>query len=169
MPAAAPEDTAPAAATSGEPPLRILLVGSSGGHLAQLVALRPWWEQHTRRWVTFDLPDALSLLEEEDAVWAHHPTTRNLPNLARNWLQALRVVREFRPDVVVSTGAAVALPYFAVGRRHGARTIYIEVYDRVDSATLTAKLCRPVTDLMLVQWADQESLFRGAVTVGQLL
>lgn len=149
--------------------LRILLVCSSGGHLAQLVALRPWWEEHERRWVTFDLPDATSVLDDEDAVWAHHPTTRNLPNLARNWAQARRVVREFRPDVVVSTGAAVALPYFAVGRRHGARTIYIEVYDRVDSATLTARLCRPLTDLMLVQWPDQRALFPRAVTVGQLL
>jgi UDP-N-acetylglucosamine:LPS N-acetylglucosamine transferase len=149
--------------------LRILLVCSSGGHLAQLVALRPWWEHHDRRWITFDLPDALSLLADEETVWAHHPTTRNLPNLARNWLQARHVVREFRPDVVITTGAAVALPYFVVGRRHGARTVYVEVYDRIDTATLTANLCRPVTDLMLVQWPDQRSLFRRSVTVGQLL
>ena len=60
------------------------MISSSGGHLTQLIALRPWWEQHERAWVTFETLDATSKLEGEDVVWAHHPTTRNLKNLARN-------------------------------------------------------------------------------------
>ena len=39
----------------------MLLVCSSGGHLAQLVKLRPWWEQHDRTWVCFDTTDARGL------------------------------------------------------------------------------------------------------------
>ena len=33
--------------------MKVMLVCSSGGHLAQLHRLRPWWEQHDRMWVTF--------------------------------------------------------------------------------------------------------------------
>lgn len=56
-----------------------------GGHLAHLLALEPRWRDHERIWVTFDKPDARSQLRDEDSVvWAHHPTTRNLLNLARN-------------------------------------------------------------------------------------
>ena len=62
----------------------VMLVGSAGGHLAQLIRLAPWWETCTRTWVTFDKPDARSLLADEDVVWAFHPTTRNVPNLLRN-------------------------------------------------------------------------------------
>jgi UDP-N-acetylglucosamine:LPS N-acetylglucosamine transferase len=149
---------------------RALLVCSNGGHLAQLAALRPWWETRERAWVTFQTPDAEALLADEPTVhWAHHPTTRNVPNLMRNAGLARRVMREFRPDVVVSTGAGVALPFFGLARRMGALTFYIEVYDRIDTPTLTGRLCRPFTDIMAVQWEEQLGLYRDAHLVGQLL
>jgi hypothetical protein len=47
--------------------------------------------------------------------------------------------------------------------------VYIEVFDRIDSATLTARLCRPFTTLMCVQWEEQRALYRDAVVIGQLL
>ncbi len=105
----------------------VLLVGSSGGHLTQLWALRPWWEQGRRTWVTFDSPDATSLLADEETIWAHHPTTRNIANLLRNTWLAWRTLRRVRPDIVVSTGAGVALPFFAFARTFGIPTVYIEV------------------------------------------
>lgn len=149
---------------------RVLLVGSSGGHLAQLLPLRALFDAENRSWVTFNTPDAVGALEDErNVAWASFPTTRNLPNLVRNTIQAWRVMRATRPDLVVTTGAAVAFPYFIFSRLFGARTVYIEVYDRVDSPTLTARLCSPFADLMAVQWAEQQSLYRGALVVGPLL
>jgi UDP-N-acetylglucosamine:LPS N-acetylglucosamine transferase len=149
---------------------RVLLVGSSGGHLAQLISLRPWWSKAARAWVTFDTPDAKSwLADEADVTWAYRPTTRNLKNLIRNAGLAWNVLRHFRPTVVVSTGAAVAFPFFVMAHFFGARTVYIEVYDRIDSPTLTGRLCRPWSDLMLVQWPEQASLYRDSVVIGPLL
>lgn len=149
--------------------MRVLLAASTGGHLGQLMALQPWWSKHERHWITFDKPDARSLLAGEQLSWAHHPTTRNLPNLIRNFGVAWRVLRRFRPDVVVSTGAAVAVPVFYLARLMGIRTVYIEVYDRIDSATLTGRLCRPVSDIFAVQWAEQLSVYPGATVIGPLL
>ena len=147
-----------------------LLVGSSGGHLAQLIALKPWWSSGWRRtWVTFDTADAVSLLREERVVWAHHPTTRNLGNLVRNLRLAFRVVAAERPDVVVSTGAGVALPFFLVAWLKGIPTAYIEVYDRIDTPTLTGRLCRPFATRMCVQWEDQLAVYPGATLIGPLL
>ncbi len=151
------------------PDSRILLAGSSGGHLAQLLSLREWWADSDHRWVTFDTPDARSALRGETVAWASHPTTRNLPNLLRNTRQAQRLMRDYRPTIIVSTGAGVALPYFMLGRFQNALTVYIEVYDRVETSTLTGRLCRPFTSLMLVQWPEQKSLYRGSHVIGPLL
>lgn len=149
---------------------RVLLVGSSGGHLAQLWALRPWWEHWERTWVTFDTPDAQSLLtKEEDTVWAHYPTTRNVRNLVRNTVLAWRILRHDAPHLVVSTGAGVALPFFVLAWLRRIPTAYIEVYDRIDSATLSARLCRPFTSLMCVQWDEQLKQYPKAVVIGALL
>ena len=148
--------------------LRMLLVCSSGGHLAQLHRLKPWWEQHERRWVTFGTPDATSLLEGESLVEAHHPTTRNLLNLVRNLGLAMRLVVASRFDVVVSTGAGVAFPFFVVARLAGVRTVYLEVFDRIDSPTLTGKLCEPITDLFLLQWDEQRRSYPRGEVVGRV-
>jgi UDP-N-acetylglucosamine:LPS N-acetylglucosamine transferase len=146
-----------------------LLVASSGGHLAQLLALRPWWRERERTWVTFGTEDARSQLEGERAVWAYHPTTRNVRNLVRNFALAVRVMRRARPHVVVSTGAAVAFPFFLVAKAMRVPTVYIEVYDRLDSPTLTGRLCRPITDLFCVQWEEQTRFYPRAQVIGSLL
>ncbi|MEV4121462.1 UDP-N-acetylglucosamine--LPS N-acetylglucosamine transferase [Micromonospora sp. NPDC049645] len=151
-----------------EPPV-LLLVGSSGGHLAQLLALRPWYESRRRCWVTFDTPEAVSLLDGEDLVPAHHPTTRNVPNLFRNAMLAWRVLRERRVEAVVTTGAGVAVPFVVLARLRRIPTVYIEVYDRIDTPTLTARLCRPFLSAMLVQWDEQRRHYPEATVVGTLL
>lgn len=149
--------------------MRLLLVCSSGGHLLQLYRLADWWKRYHRAWVTFQKPDALSLLRDERVYWAYHPTTRNLPNLIRNLRLALRVVRQERPDLVVSSGAAVAFPFFIAGKLFGAKTVYIEVYDRIDSPTLTGKLCYPLSDLFLLQWEEQKRFYPKGIVIGRLL
>jgi UDP-N-acetylglucosamine:LPS N-acetylglucosamine transferase len=148
--------------------VKVMLVCSSGGHLIQLHQLQPWWSKHERKWVTFDLPDSRSLLEGEDVAWAHFPTTRNLRNAVRNLILAARMVPRFRPDVVVSDGAGVAFPFFIVARIMRVPTVYLEVYDRIDSPTLTGKLCRPFTSLFVVQWEEQRKFYPGARVIGGL-
>lgn len=148
---------------------RVMFVASNGGHLAQLMGLRSWWVDRERIWVSFDKPDARSQLEGEDVVWAHWPTTRNIPNLVRNFALACRSMRRNRPDIVVSTGAAVALPFFLAAKIRRIPTVYIEVYDRMDSRTMSGRLCKPLSTEFLVQWPEQEELYPGAKNVGPLL
>jgi UDP-N-acetylglucosamine:LPS N-acetylglucosamine transferase len=149
--------------------MKVTLVCSSGGHLAQLYRLEPWWRRHQRTWVTFRTPDAVSLLEGEQSAWAFHPTTRNLPNLLRNLRLAWELLRRDRPDVVVSDGAGVALPFFLVARILRIRTVYLEVYDRIHDPSLTGRLCYPLSDLFLLQWEEQRRSYPRGVVIGAVL
>ena len=148
---------------------KVLLVGSSGGHLAQLLSLRPWWEPLDRLWVTFPTQDSQSLLADEATVWAHHPTTRNARNCIRNLLLGWKVLRRYRPDVVVSSGAGVAFPLFFAARILGISTAYVEVFDRIDVPTLTGKLCYPFSDIFMLQWPEQQRFYPRGTLVGPLL
>lgn len=150
-------------------PHRVLFVCSSGGHLAQLYRLRPWWQDRQRRWVTFDTDDARSLLTGETLIRAHYPTTRHVPNLLRNAALAARELRRWRPDVIVSNGAAVAVSFFAVGAVLGIPRVYLEVVDRLETPTLTGRLCAPMTDLFLVQDERQCALYPASINIGRLL
>jgi UDP-N-acetylglucosamine:LPS N-acetylglucosamine transferase len=149
--------------------MKVLLVCSSGGHLAQLHRLRPWWSKHQRLWVTFRKVDSASLLEGEKVVWAFHPTTRNLPNLVRNLFLSWRTLRRYRPDVVVSNGAGVAFPFFVAARLLGCRTVYIEDLGRVSTRALTSRLCYPISDLFVLQVEEQRQLYPRGRVAGRLI
>jgi nitroreductase len=162
-------DEPTAAPSTRTVPGSVMLVGSSGGHLAQLLMVADLWDSRRRSYVTFDTTDAQSLLVGEQVTWAHHPTTRNVRNLLRNSVLAVRELRRRRPDVVVSTGAGVAFPFFLAARAMRIPTVYVEVYDRLDSPTLTGRLCRPLASVFCVQWAEQVEFYKGAELVGSLL
>lgn len=147
---------------------KVLVVGSNGGHLAQLMMLRPWWEKLDRAFVTFEGNDSVAQLAGERVYWGHHPTTRNIPNLLRNARLSITVLRQERPDVIVSNGAGLALPFFYIGRLMGITTVFIEVFDRVLSASLTGRLCRPATSLLLLQWEEQREIYGRGELVGPL-
>lgn len=147
----------------------VLLVSTQGGHLAHLLALRSWWEGRDRLWVCPDTPDVMDRLDGERVVHSHSPTTRNIPNLARNTGLAMRLLRRERPSLVVSAGAGVAVPFFVAAWALDIPTVFIEVYDRFDSATMTGRLCGPFTTRRIVQWQSQLEFYPDAHLVGPLL
>lgn len=149
--------------------MKILFACSTGGHLAQLYCMRPWWEAHDRAWVTFTDSQSQSLLSGERVYSAYAPTTRNVPNAVRNLGLAIRVLRAERPDVVISDGAGVAVPFFVAARAAGIRTAYLEVYDRITRPTLSGRLCYPLSDLFLLQWPEQAETYPRGQLVGGLL
>ena len=148
---------------------KVCIPTSSGGHLTHMRMLMPVLDQAADRfWVTFDKEDANSALAGERLYYCHFPTNRNLKTTVRNTLLAVRVLRREHPDLIVSSGAAVAVPFFIVGKFMGVRTVYVEVFDRVDAPTLTGRLVRRFTDLFVVQWPEMQSVYPDSVCLGPI-
>ena len=149
--------------------MKLCLVTSSGGHLFHLQLLRSFWTKYPRIWVASRKDDALSLLKDEAVYWAYYPTPRNFKNLLRNTGLAIRVLLRERPDVILSAGSAVAVPFFYVGKMLGCTLVFVEVYDRFATPTLTGRLVHPISDLFIVQWEEQKEFYPHAIFMGQLL
>lgn len=130
--------------------IKVCLVGSSGGHLTHLYMLKPFWKDKNRFWVTFDKEDARSLLEGEKVYPCYFPTNRSIKALIKNTKIAWDVLHKEKPDLIISCGAAVAVPFFYIGKMMGAKLVYIEVFDRIDKPTMTGKMVYPRTRLRLV-------------------
>ncbi|MDK2836726.1 MAG: hypothetical protein PWP21_1503 [Thermosediminibacterales bacterium] len=146
---------------------KIMLVTSSGGHLFHLYQLKKWWEKYDRCWVTFQKVDALSLLKGEKVYFGYFPTNRNIKNLIRNTFLAFKILRKEKPDLIISTGAGLAVPFFWVGKLFfGAKLVFIEVIDRIEIPTLTGKLVYPITDEFLLQWEEQKKSYPKGKVIG---
>jgi UDP-N-acetylglucosamine:LPS N-acetylglucosamine transferase len=149
--------------------MKILIACSSGGHLAQALALKPWWGEHDRLWVTGPTPDARTKLAGERAIACHYPTQRSISNLLRNTRLARRVLRDYRPDIVFSTGAGVAVPFIVQAHSVGARSIFLETVDRIDKPSVSGRLVYPFVDDYLTQWEQLGDRFPRSKLVGLVL
>lgn len=148
---------------------KVCIPTSSGGHLTHMRMLMPIFNcAHDRFWVTFDKEDANTALAGERVYHCYFPTNRNVKNTLRNTLLAVKVLWRERPDLIVSSGAAIAVPFFLVGKLLGAKTVFIEVFDRVDAPTLTGKLVRRFADVFVVQWPEMTSVYPGSVDLGSI-
>jgi beta-1,4-N-acetylglucosaminyltransferase len=147
---------------------QVLLVCSPGGHLLQLLSMRAAWEGFTRVWVTLDRSDTRSLLHDERVVYAHGPTFRNVKNLARNLVLAWRVVGAVEPAVILTTGAALAVPLAWIGRLRGSRVVYVESFTRVTRPSMSCRLVKPAVHRLYVQWPDLLKAVPSARYVGNV-
>ena len=88
--------------------------------------------------------------------------------MIRNTVVAWKVLRKDHPDLLISSGAAVAVPFFYLGKLFGAKLIYIEIYDRIDKPTMTGKMVYPIVDKFIVQWEEQKKVYPKAINLGSI-
>lgn len=148
--------------------IKICLVSSSGGHLTHLYMLKPFWKDKEHFWVTFNKGDANSLLEGEKMYPCYFPTNRSIKALIKNTRIAWKVLRKEKPNLIISTGAAIAVPFFYIGKLLGAKLIYIEVFDRIDKPTVSGKLVYPITDKFIVEWEEMKKVYPKAINLGSI-
>lgn len=148
--------------------MKICLACSSGGHLTHLHMLKPFWQDKERFWVTFGKEDAKSLLQGERMIPCYYPTNRSIKALMINTKLAWKVLREEKPDLIISSGAAIAVPFFYIGKLLGIKTMFIEIYDRIDKPTLTGRLVYPIADRFIVQWEEMKEVYPRAINLGSI-
>jgi UDP-N-acetylglucosamine--N-acetylmuramyl-(pentapeptide) pyrophosphoryl-undecaprenol N-acetylglucosamine transferase len=132
---------------------QLVCVSSAGGHLEQLRVLLPslvrTLDSDVVHWVTSPGPQLDGLQSVADYIH-ERPTvdTRDLAGAVREMPQATLLLRRLRRSgevSVVSTGAAIALPYLTSARALRLRAVYVESATRTRRASLTARLLRMVS------------------------
>ena len=147
----------------------VLLVCSSGGHLLQLRALSAAWADLAHTWVVEDTPDTRSVLAGEPATFLRPVVARDVPGAIRNAFFARKLLRRLRPQVMVTTGAAIAVPFAWLARVRGIRVVYIESITRIERPSLSCRLVAPVANRVYVQWPELAEHVRNARYAGAVL
>jgi UDP-N-acetylglucosamine:LPS N-acetylglucosamine transferase len=130
---------------------KVLIVSSSGGHLDQALLVVDAFEGWEKIYATFEKEDAKSRLPADKLYGVYFPTNRNVANALRNLVLAIRIMIIEKPNLVFSTGAGVAVPFFIVARLFSIQTMYLECLDRIFFPTLTSKLLKPWTSHFICQ------------------
>ncbi|BFM39460.1 PssD/Cps14F family polysaccharide biosynthesis glycosyltransferase [Synechocystis sp. LKSZ1] len=139
--------------------MKVVLVSSTGGHFNALCQLSSFWQRHQCTWVTFRNSTTEKVLQGQPTFWAYGPTNRSLKNLVRNLLLSAQVLQQAKPDLVLSTGAGVAVPFLILAKLMGIKTAFLESFTRVEDLSLSARLALPFIDKLYVQWPQLQDKY----------
>lgn len=148
--------------------VKIALVSSHGGHLTETLELLEAFEDHEFFFVTYHSVRDADVMEIAPAYFTNNIGT-NVFRMLRAFFWTFRVLRLERPDVVLSLGAEIAIPFFYWAKILRMRRIYIESFCRVNNLSRTGKLVYPIVDVFMVQWPQllkacgPKAVYEGAV------
>lgn len=136
--------------TSPKRKLVVCLACSHGGHLNEMLQLAPAFEGHEVFYFCYDADTTRRLPE---AVLVPN-MARNPIEFVKNLVRAVLLFRRRRPNVIVSTGAEIAIPLFLVGKCFGCRLLYLECGAQVTTPSGTGRIVYWLADQFLVQWPE---------------
>ena len=158
-------------------PLRMLVLLGEGGHTKEILILVDMLGPEFEYGYVVTRQDPLSAAKIRLAGPVYRvtrprgkddPAWRAGLNLARTAVEALRVMLDFRPDAVLTSGPALAVPFALWGRLMGREVIFIETGSRVHQLSLTGKLMRCLATLFFVQWPQLQERCPWAIYAGRL-
>ena len=160
-------------ARPGATQVKICFMASGGGHFQELCGLADLAQKYDHILISTEVNKALAhacpfqhtyqIDEVGLGLWKNSPL-----RILGTFRQVLRILRRERPNLVVSTGAGIAVPGFLAAKLLGVRTIYIESSARVQSLSLAGRVCYHLADRFLVQHACLAGRLPRAVYAGSL-
>jgi UDP-N-acetylglucosamine--N-acetylmuramyl-(pentapeptide) pyrophosphoryl-undecaprenol N-acetylglucosamine transferase len=153
-------------------PGKTLLVASTGGHLEQLYRLRQRFRPMLDEveWATFDTGQSRHLLADEVVHYVPFVKPKDARGAFLDGLEARRLLSHQRFARVISTGAAVAVPFLGLARSRGLAAHYIESAARSEGLSLSGQMVSRMPGVRLYGqypgWASGRWQFRGSVFDG---
>lgn len=129
--------------------MKIALVCSHGGHLTEMLYLMDAFEGHDVFFITYENFRTHKL--DYNKYLLENIGTNPFLMIKAFW-RIFRILRKEKPDLIISTGAEVAIPAFILGKLMRIKTVFIESWCRVKNKSATGNLIYHFSDDFLVQW-----------------
>lgn len=151
---------------------KVLFISSMGGHLTELMQLKGIFKEYDYKIVTEKHKSTIGLKSryKSKISYLSSGTKDHLLKYAFvvpiNIVKSLRIFLNFKPDVVVTTGAHTCVPMCYIAKLFKKKIIFIESFANIETKTLTGKLIYPIADVFVVQWHSMLKLYPKAVCEG---
>ena len=147
---------------------RILAVASAGGHWVQLGRLSEAFADSDTLYVTTVAGETAPSGDRPVATISDG--SRNEPwRLLVAAMQLAVLMHRFRPDAVITTGAAPGYVALRLAKLRGCRTVWLDSIANAEEISMSARLARPHADLWLTQWKELADKTPGLQYWGRVL
>ena len=153
---------------------KVMFISSTGGHLSELMQLKPLFKNYDYCIVTEKNDTTLKLKEEyNNKIYYLIYGARNyilsyMIKFTLNIIKSFYIFFKTNPQIIITTGAHTAVPMCYIGKLFKRKVIFIETLARVESKSLSGKLINKISDLFLVQNEELLNVYENAVYEGRL-
>ena len=153
---------------------KVLFISSTGGHLNELLQLKPLFEKYDYHIITEKDKSTMPLKDiyGNKINYLLYGTRKKLFKyffvFIFNFFKSLFLYIKIRPKFIISTGAHTAVPISYIGKLFGSKIIFIETFANINTKTLTGKLIYPISNLFIVQWEEMLKLYPKAIYGGSI-
>ncbi len=144
---------------------RVLFIASAGGHLSELLSLRPMFSRYDSFLMTEKTKSSEALVSDFSNKMGFllygtmaHPWSYPF-KLLGNCFISLYYFLKFRPKVIVTTGVQSAAPMCCIAKIMGSKVIYIETLANIESKTASGRIIYHFADCFIVQWKSMLKLY----------
>jgi len=150
---------------------KVLFISSTGGHLNELLQLKPLFKKYNSYLITEKTKSTISLKNKFDKVSFLVYGTKDhlftyIFKFIYNCFKSLFLYIKIRPKVIVTTGTHTAVPICYIGKIFGSKIIFIETFANSRSRTLAGRIVYPIADTFIVQWKDMKKLYPKSIYGG---
>jgi len=131
--------------------MKICLVCSHGGHFTETLQILEAFAGHDIFFATYYSSRSKDVEQIARAYFTEN-IGYHVVRMIKAFFWAFLILWKEKPQVIVSLGSEIAVPFFYWGWLLRIHTIYIESWCRVETLSLTGKLVYPVAEVFLVQW-----------------
>ena len=89
--------------------------------------------------------------------------------LAANLWEAWRILTNQRPDVILTTGAGLAVPFALIAKLRRVPVVFVEISAFVEEPSLTGRIMHRLADRLFYQWEGLGRHFPRGTFGGSLL
>lgn len=137
--------------------MKVGIVSSCGGHLTEALSLYESYYSFDHFFVINDKIALPPKLENRTYFVTHSERDWRL---LINFVEAFKILKHERPEVILSVGAGIVVPFAIVGRLFfDCKIIYVETIARVKHPSLTGKIMYRLANRFIYQWEPLRSYF----------
>lgn len=151
---------------------KVLFISSTGGHLSELLQLKPLFAEYDSYLITEKTKSTLGLKKEFGAKVSYLVYGSKVHLMSYffkftwNILKSFGLFLKIRPEVVVTTGTHTAVPMCYIAKLFRKKVIFIETFANSNTPTESGKMVYPIADVFVVQWESMLDLYPKAIYGG---
>ena len=153
---------------------KVLFISSTGGHLNELLQLKPMFKNYDYHIIT-EKDDTNKWLRDiygNRIYFLPYGTRSKLVTYIFKYfylcLKTIYFYFKLRPKYIITTGTHTAGPMCYLAKIFGSKIIYIETFANRSKKTATGRLIYPIADLFIVQWEEMLKLYPKAIYGGSI-